>query len=265
MIEAVQHNFLYSCASEQKRASEQFAAEHALSYVISGEIHFHGNNGSYISKPGTIGLFRRNQLVKATKMPSPVGKPCMSLSIFLGQDSLRKYGIENNIRVTETYTGALMLELSNDRFIKGYFDSLLPYLEKPGQLTKKLAELKTKEAIELLLRSNHQLKNFLFDFSEPHKIDLEAFMNQNFIYNIHFNQFAKLTGRSLATFKRDFQKVFATSPEKWLLKKRLEEAHFLIAQKNQNPSAIYLDVGFENLSHFSTSFKKFFGYNPSSL
>jgi AraC family transcriptional regulator, exoenzyme S synthesis regulatory protein ExsA len=265
MEEALQHNILYSCVSEQRRATEQFATDHALSFVMAGEVQLHSNHGNHVSGPGTIGLFRKNQLVKATKIPSADGRPCRSLNIFLTQEALRKYGNEKNIKAKGIYTGALILELTNDRFLKGFFDSLLPYAENPGQLSGSMAELKTKEAIELLLRLNPGLKDFLFDFSEPHKIDLEAFMNQNFTFNVRLSQFAKLTGRSLATFKRDFKKTFVVSPEKWLLKKRLEEAHFLIAQRRQHPSAVYLDVGFENLSHFSHSFKKFFGYNPSSL
>jgi AraC-like DNA-binding protein len=28
---------------------------------------------------------------------------------------------------------------------------------------------------------------------------------------------------------------------------------------------VYLDAGFENLSHFSFAFKKKFGYNPSGM
>jgi len=79
------------------------------------------------------------------------------------------------------------------------------------------------------------------------------------------SQFARLTGRSLASFKRDFQKTFGMAPQRWLLEKRLEQSHYLITEKKQNPSSVYLDVGFENLSHFSFAFKKFFGYNPSSL
>jgi AraC-like DNA-binding protein len=259
MIEESQYNVLYSCVSEKMRATEQFAAEHGLSYVISGEVHLHGNHGNYVGRAGSIGLFRRNQLVKATKMPAPDGKPCMSLSIFLPQDFLRQYSTENDVRAGGRYTGPLTIELTNNRFIKGYFDSLLPYLEQPGQLTPAMATLKTKEAIGLLLQSGGPIKDFLFDFSEPHKIDLEAFMNQNFHYNVRLGQFAKLTGRSLATFKRDFQKLFNLSPEKWLLQKRLEQAHYLIKQRNQNPSSVYLEVGFENLSHFSQSFKKLFG------
>jgi AraC-like DNA-binding protein len=116
----------------------------------------------------------------------------------------------------------------------------------------------------LLLR-NPVLKNFLFDFSEPHKIDLEAYMNQHFSYNIPLAQFAKLTGRSLSTFKRDFVKIFNSTPQKWLQKRKLEMAHFLISQKNRKPADVYLEVGFENLSHFSTAFKKEFGVNASAF
>jgi AraC family transcriptional regulator, exoenzyme S synthesis regulatory protein ExsA len=85
------------------------------------------------------------------------------------------------------------------------------------------------------------------------------------MFNVPIEKFAKLTDRSLATFKRDFQKIFNSPPQRWLLKKRLELAHFLIAQKHARPSEAYIDVGSENFSHFSTAFKQMYGYNPSSL
>lgn len=147
--------------------------------------------------------------------------------------------------------------------MKGYFHSLMPYFAQPEKLTPVLAQAKTTEVITLLLR-NPALQNFLFDFSEPHKIDLEAYMNQHFSYNVPVTQFAKLTGRSLSAFKRDFSKIFQTSPEKWLQKRRLEQAHFLITQQNRKPSDVYLEVGFENLSHFSRVFKQYFGINASA-
>jgi len=52
------------------------------------------------------------------------------------------------------------------------------------------------------------------------------------------------------------------SPRHWLQEKRLTEARHLIENKNKKPSAIYLDLGFESLSHFSHSFKKKFGKSP---
>ncbi len=64
-----------------------------------------------------------------------------------------------------------------------------------------LAELKTKEAIELILEVNEEYKSFLFDFTEPFKIDLEMYMKKNFTFDIPLKEFARLSGRSLSTFK----------------------------------------------------------------
>lgn len=69
----------------------------------------------------------------------------------------------------------------------------------------------------------------------------------------------------LAGFKRDFEKAFQAPPRKWLQEKRLKEAHYLIHKKKQKPGDIYLDLGFENLSHFYTSFKQKFGMTPEML
>ncbi|WP_456151986.1 helix-turn-helix domain-containing protein [Arcicella aquatica] len=44
-----------------------------------------------------------------------------------------------------------------------------------------------------------------------------------------------------------------------------EEAYFLIEKKNKKPSDIYLELGFEDLSHFSFAFKKLFGKAPTEL
>ena len=66
-------------------------------------------------------------------------------------------------------------------------------------------------------------------------------------------------------FKRDFKAVFNSTPSRWLVKKRLQEAYFLLEKKKQKPSDIYLDLGFETLSHFSYAFKKQFGVTPTEI
>jgi AraC-like DNA-binding protein len=45
----------------------------------------------------------------------------------------------------------------------------------------------------------------------------------------------------------------------------LQEAGFLIEQKQQNPADFYLDLGFEDLTHFYFMFKKQFGHSPSRI
>ena len=257
-------NLLYSCVDKKQRGNEQFVSEHALGYVISGETHLITTEGTKKFAAGSLGLVRRNQLLKSVKVP-PSGGEFRSLNIFIDQNFLRKYSVEHKIEASEKYTGEYLKLLPPDPFLKGYFDSLIPYFDHPEQLKSSLAELKTNEAVELLLRLQPDLKDFLFDFSEPYKINLEAYMNKNYMYNVPIAQFARLTGRSLATFKRDFTKVFKTSPNYWLQQRRLSEAYFLIKDKGCKPSDIYLDLGFENFSHFSFSFKNTFGIAPSRL
>ncbi|WP_158827373.1 helix-turn-helix domain-containing protein, partial [Mucilaginibacter lacusdianchii] len=207
----------------------------------------------------------RNQLFKKLKKAGPNGEPPSLVSIFLNQDILHRYATENDIRKQSVYKGKAMIDLSGNRFLKAFFDSLLPYIDQPEKFTARVAELKTLEAIELLLQTGDAFQSFLFDFQEPYKIDLETYMNHNYKYNIPLSSFAKLTGRSLSTFKRDFTKIFDTTPEKWLQQKRLEQAYYLISKQKQRPSEVYLEVGFENLSHFSFSFKKLFGMTPTEL
>jgi len=255
-------NLLYSCIDARQRGHEQFVPEHTLGYIISGESRITINNEMHVVKAGTIGLVRKNQLLKSVKIP-PADGLFKSINIDLNQEVLRQYSNEHNIMADKPYENLVAVNLGNDPFLKGYFESLLPYFEQQKPLRSAIAQLKTQEAIELLLAAEPNLKNLLFDFSEPHKIDLEAFMNQHYTYNVSQSQFAKLTGRSLASFKRDFEKIFHCAPGQWLLQKRLREAYYLIKEKGRKASDIYLDIGFENLSHFSFAFKKAYGVPPS--
>jgi AraC-like DNA-binding protein len=259
------HNLLYSCEERTKRGNEQFVAEHALGFLLSGESLFHTAEGTVLRGPGSIGLIRRNQLAKTVKVPGRDGQPFKSIHILLDQAFLQAYAAEIGMAPQAPYSGPGMIDLGGDVFLQGFFASLLPFYERPEAMTAALAQLKTREAIALLLRADPKLQQLLFDFSAPHKIDLEAYMNRHFMFNIPMARFAQLTGRSLATFKRDFSKQFGRAPEQWLQQKRLEQAHFLISQRGQQVSEVYHEVGFENLSHFSRSFKQFYGYTPSSV
>ena len=64
-----------------------------------------------------------------------------------------------------------------------------------------------------------------FHFNEPWKIDILDFLNKNYMYEFTMEDLAHYTGRSLATFKRDFKKISDLTPEKWLIRKLLEVAY----------------------------------------
>jgi len=91
------------------------------------------------------------------------------------------------------------------------------------------------------------------------------FMQRNFMFNMSMERLGYLTGRSLSTFNRDFKKLFNTTPQKWLTQKRLELAYYHLAEKKRKPTEVYLEVGFEDLSHFSFIFKKKYGLSPHQV
>lgn len=94
------------------------------------------------------------------------------------------------------------------------------------------------------------------------KIDIEKTMLDNFQYNLKIEDFAKLCGRSLSVFKRDFNNHFNTTPYKWLKAKRLEYAKKLLIESELNVNQICYESGFKNNSHFIQSFKEKFELPP---
>ncbi len=256
--------FLYSCASSEQQAVEQFVAFHSLIYIQSGSIQFRSVEGTKTFGPGSLVLIRRNQLAKTNKLP-PTGGPFQSVTIFFSQELLRQYSRQRGFLSSKPYSGPICVDLPATVFLTSFFDSLQPYLNNPIPIDSFLTDLKCTEALELVLSLRPDLSDLLLDLSDPHKVDLEAYMTQHYMFNVSIDAFAHLTGRSRAGFKRDFSHVFHDTPGQWLKQKRLEEAYHLIRYKKVNPSTAFLAVGFENLSHFSYVFKQRFGVAPSQV
>lgn len=95
-----------------------------------------------------------------------------------------------------------------------------------------------------------------------HGIDLQTVMSENFLYNLKVEEFAKLCGRSLSAFKRDFKNIFNTTPSRWIKAKRLEHAKKLLIETDLNINQISYDCGFINSSHFIKSFKEKYKLPP---
>lgn len=253
----------HSYLSAMRKEKACFMENNTLVLLVSGQLTLETSSQKISMKPGQMMLIGKNQLGQITKTPLP-GEDYETIIISLKEDLLRKIALEEQIGIQQKYVGPPNILIPADDFLKGYFQSVLPYIRNPEErISTDMGILKIKEGVKLLLHAMPALSRFLFDFSEPYKIDLEKFMTNNFHFNVPVEQFARLTGRSLAGFKRDFKKTFGAPPRQWLQERRLMEARHLIEKKDMKVSAIYLDLGFETLAHFSHSFKKKFGKAPT--
>jgi AraC-like DNA-binding protein len=200
------------------------------------------------------------------KRPDRYGK-LEAISIVFKRDFLKSFALEYKVINDQPFTknADAVIKLQPDVLLENFVYSLTPYISAEETNYEDFLSLKNKEIILILLKNNPDLKRVLFDFNEPGRIDLEDFMNNNFHFNVSLERFAYLSGRSLTLFKQEFNKIFGMAPGRWLLNKRLQEAHHLIKNKKRKPSDVYLEIGFEDLSHFSFAFKKLFGVAPSHL
>jgi len=282
---------LYSCHTQKTREAERFVQEHTLIHILSGNMQIQTLNGSYILNPGNTVLLKRNQLIKAAKLPAETGE-FKAVSVYLEQAVLKEYAKESNISTSFKYDKSdtddnvktdnittdrteneiyidepgdskNVMFLQNSPLYESYARSLTAYHQ--GAYNNGLTGLKVKEALMLMLLVDPGAAKLLFDFHEPEKTDLKEFMETYFKFNVHIRHLAYLTGRSLATFKRDFTKTFHTSPSKWLQERRLKEACYLIKEKGMKPSEVYTELGFEDFSHFSFAFKNAYGKAPSRI
>jgi AraC-like DNA-binding protein len=254
---------VYSHLETQRVIGEQFIAEHGLCYIVSGSLKVDDGSKTTIFSEGELVFYRKNFLAKFTKQPGEKGH-FRSVTVIFHTNSLQEYNKQYPTNFEEPLADkSPVLQLKSNLLLKNYFKTLLPYFDT--SLPTELVSLKRQEGLMLLLQVKPQLKNVLFDFGQPGKIDLEVYMQEHFHFNISLDRFAYLTGRSLSSFKRDFQKIFNTTPNRWLQQRRLEEAHYLIREKKKRPTDVYHEVGFETFSHFSYSFKQFYGINPSTV
>ena len=262
VIQLFGESFLYSCSFDKATVYEQFVPEHVLVYQISGQTQIYHQRGEMLLQEGDILLARRNKFAKRIKITAK-DKAYQCISLLLSSEQLQQFALDNEIICKEKYYGVKNILLEPNTILKDYFLSVLQYIQSGNSVSKKLASVKINEAIVMLMEIQPELRSFLFDFSNPYKQNLEEFMLKNFHHNVSIKHFARLSGRSLTSFKRDFAQTFETSPGTWLKHKRLSEAYYLIKKKDQNPRDIYLELGFENLSHFYTAFKQKYGHTPA--
>ncbi|MEQ6118176.1 helix-turn-helix domain-containing protein [Reichenbachiella sp. MALMAid0571] len=252
-----------SCYEDEFFKSEIVFDQHMLIWFISGETRIVQVDAVHRFKTGDIFLIPRNKPATVINYPKD-GLPHKTVVMLLTTDILRNF--YSNVEVKAKITPVPGIRsFNNHPLLESCLASLIPYFEMSEPFPENLASLKIAEAISILRVIDPEIDGTLSNFDDPHKVDLISFMEKNYMFNMPIEKFGYLTGRSLTTFKRDFKKAFNITPQRWLTQKRLELAHYQLAEQRRKPMEVCFETGFENLSHFSFAFKKQFGYAPTKL
>ncbi|PJJ60937.1 AraC family transcriptional regulator [Hymenobacter chitinivorans] len=252
------------CSGDQRYGGEIAAEDAVLVGVLAGELRVVQAERTLRCGPGDTVLLPRRQPATLLKYPKD-GVAYQAVVMKLPTALVRAYYAENTPVPAGRPAASGMRLFAKSPLLQSLFASLLPYLALEHRLPEKLLAVKITEVIEILRSLDPGSDAVLADFTAPGKLNLVEFMEANYMFNLPLTKFSYLTGRSLTTFKRDFKKAFQLSPQRWLTQKRLALAHYQLLEKRRKPVELYLEVGFENLAHFSYAFKKHFGYSPTAL
>lgn len=248
-----------TCAHENR--------EHTLVYICSGELEINERGHTTILHAGECAFMRRDNRVLLQKHADKE-HPYRSIVLKFNKPFLQRFyqthiGKRELLPMVRREKASLKVLPPNRPDIRSLFESVIPYFDAGVKPSEEVLTLKMTEGVFVLLNTAPELYASLFDFVDPWKINIMDYLNENYMYDLSMSEIAGYTGRSLATFKRDFAKLSDLTPQKWIIRRRLEAAHELITSGKKRVSEACFDVGFKNLSHFSKAYKEAYGYAPT--
>ncbi len=186
--------------------------------------------------------------------------------MFFVPDKITRYFLALHQPFTLTKEAPMPIaKISCNQPIRIFLQSVLACFDNPLSGNPAFLQNKLFELLFNLSVINPNLIRSFAQFTTFEPVDLTKMMETNFKENLTLEEFAYKAGRSLASFKRDFQKVYNTSPHRWLITKRLDYARHLIENTDVRITDACYDSGFESVAHFSKAFKSKYGVMPSVL
>lgn len=262
-----------SCITEGMMRGSLLLSEHVFTVVVEGRYRVWSGEAQTVAERHEAFLVKKAHAIEFEKTAYPNDKPFEAVSFYLKDEflkdfialsSLKRTAIEP-IGQTEPPESAAMIQVRLDERLDGFMASVKPYFGAEAPPAPALLRIKLMELLFNLSLSQPALLSHLLEFSNPAPQALHRIMETHFTKPLSLSEFAYLAGRSLASFKRDFSKVYGTSPAKWITHRRLTYARDLMLGSTMQVSEACYSAGFESVAHFSRLFKAHFGTTPSLM
>lgn len=229
-----------------------------LCTIVDGEKNVRINNGENIIYDSSKYML----LPPNSSVEMKIEKPTKALVLELNEDLINT--------VSEKLSYELDTDFKNSKLGNPFFNE-----------NNELIELTTKRIVETAT-SNTSHKEFLLDlyaqeitysllntkgakdilandFNNPISRSIQI-MKSNLKNNITVSEIAYALNMSLPSFSSKFKKVMGMTPNDYLTNLKLNEAARLL--KLNSVTEVAYDLGYENISHFISLFRKKFGLTP---
>ncbi len=253
----------YKCPQFRQRV-DVFTHHSCFTFYITGGKRMHRQSKTWVLGEGSLMFIKKGGFIQELYLDEGT----TVISFYIADDYLKK--LTQNFR--QFYRGKLISDQSTDSIITvdvsetttGILQTLINFFTQSIQPDGDMCEERFQEFFYTLLVNpeNKPLVAYLTSLTDRPRTSLYEVMDANYMYHLSLSEYAQLANRSLATFKREFKKLFHSPPALWLIQKRLDYALILLNTTEKSIADIVFESGFENSSHFSRVFKDKFGISP---
>lgn len=260
-------NFGFWITKSNQLEHSGYHPQHVLFNILKGTLNLRIADQTFHFESGSMLLVKKHFMGYYSKSWT-VEEAHSEVQAIVFQDEFLKDILEEIEAPTESQ-GELELkaffEIAPNQILTSLFSELKSLFPDTDSIELAKAHQKTKQAIMGLLKENPKLIHIFTWITDQSRASLPAFVDHHYLSGKSIEELAYLSGRSLSTFYREFHKEYGESPSKWVMKRRMIHAYELVKNTDQTLTEIAYSCGFQDLSHFSKRFKKYFNSSPSSL
>jgi AraC-like DNA-binding protein len=138
------------------------------------------------------------------------------------------------------------LIFKQDNFIKQFIASIQLLIAAESELPAAVRTLKLEELLLYLLHFDpERFRAIQIITKDKEQLQIKKVVESHVGQLITVDELAFLCHMSTSTFKRRFSEIYHTTPQKWLLTRKLEMAAELLSSVGESPSGVYLKVGYQ--------------------
>lgn len=243
-------------------------SESCFAYILEGDNQDVTKSG-FLATQGTVILSLCGKTVGRSFSANETGY-LSTIIVHFNQDVLQKVFDGKKPK----FWKELDYPLKKDNFqedasalVKAYFLSVAKFFEHKNALSEEILAVKLKEIILLLLQTEESshLNLIIRRLFSDKTFSFREVIDANLYEPLDLPRLAAMTNNSMASFKRKFNKIYDSTPAKYITQKKLERAKGILALSQNSIKEICYDCGFINPSSFSRMFKNEYGCSPTEF
>lgn len=243
-----------------------YSEQNIMIFVLEGTLKIRFADTTYEVGKDKMAFVRRNTHIEMERSTGHHGPDVAEYIQFtVTNDLVKQFARLATIKSSKKTDLFPIVVASTEKELKCFINSIEPYMEQHEKADANIVKLKMLELLFCITGMQTGMINYLLDIKDYFRSNITATIEENINNSISVHQLAKLSGRSISSFRRDFMAIYNMPPSQWMRIKKLEKSKELLLGTTMTVSEVCYVAGFESIAHFSKLFKSRFGCPPSGL